>query len=44
MSLGPLILHLPARILAIFFSVKGDHNVSGLLFAANELFRLLAAT
>lgn len=44
MSLGPLILHLSARILPIFFSVKGDHNVPGLLCAANELFRLLTAT
>ena len=40
LSLGPLILHLSATILAILLSVKGDQNVPGLLRTANALFRL----
>jgi hypothetical protein len=43
LSLGSLILHPSATILAILFSVKGDQNVPGLLCVANALFRLSTA-
>ena len=44
LSLGPLILHLSATILAILLPVNGDQNVPGLLRTANAFFRLPTAT